>query len=67
MIRGITQRQISEDTGIAQPNVCKYLSGKKIPNVDTAGKLAKALGISTEDFYRIVIRARLDSQVEEKE
>ena len=62
MIRGITQQQISEDTGIAQPNVCNYLNGKKIPNIATAGKLAKAMGVTTEDIYRIVYRARIDSQ-----
>jgi transcriptional regulator with XRE-family HTH domain len=60
MIRGITQRKISEESGIAQPNVCRYLNGRKIPNVSTAGKLAKALGISTEDIYRMVYRARLE-------
>jgi transcriptional regulator with XRE-family HTH domain len=60
MIKGITQKQISEITGIAQPNICNYLNGRKIPTVDTATRLAEAMGINAEDLYRIVYRARLD-------
>lgn len=40
----ISQRKLSELTGIKQPSIAKIESGKRIPKVDTLQKLLLAMG-----------------------
>lgn len=40
---GLTQKQIAEKMGTKQSNVSKYLTGKRVPTLDTFVKLAGAV------------------------
>lgn len=42
--KNVTQVELSEKTGISQQNISAYEKGKNIPLIDSAAKLADALG-----------------------
>ena len=44
---GYTQRQITEITGIKQPTLASYETGRREPDIETLGKLA--------DFYNVSV------------
>ena len=41
---GLTQKQLSDLTGIAQGDICKLEKGKSNPSIRTLQKLAKGMG-----------------------
>lgn len=41
--RGMTQRELGERSGIAEPTIRKYESGRLNPKIETLQKLAEAL------------------------
>lgn len=47
---GLTQEELSEKTGIPQPNVSDYLYGKHFPSFYQIDKMAKAMNCSVEDL-----------------
>lgn len=49
---GLTYRQISEKSGLSQAAICRYVKGDRNPKLISAEKLAQALGVSVEEFYR---------------
>lgn len=44
----LTQRQLAERTGIAQPTIARIESGASIPRVDTFGQLLAACGVGLD-------------------
>lgn len=44
--RGLTQKNLGELCGIAEPNIRKYENGKQNPKLETAESIAKALNVS---------------------
>ena len=50
ILRGITQCELSEKTGIQQYLISNYITGKTSPSFYNVDKIAKALGCSTEEF-----------------
>lgn len=51
MIRaGINQTELADRTGISQPSLSGYLSGRKTASYVNAAKIARALGCSMDDF-----------------
>lgn len=50
---GITQEELSERTGIAQPRISRYLRGKNSPTFYVVDRIAKALGCSVDEFRYI--------------
>ena len=52
--KGMTQDQLAEKTGIAQPSLSRYMSGKVMPSFYIVDKLAKALNCSVDDFRYIL-------------
>lgn len=50
ILKGITQTELSEMTGISQPVLNNYLSGKNTPGFYAVDKIAKALKCSVDDF-----------------
>lgn len=58
---GMTQKDVSEKTGLCRSGICKYESGKTTIDINTLRKIASALEIpiesllseKTEDAYRI--------------
>ncbi|WP_296035343.1 helix-turn-helix transcriptional regulator [uncultured Gemmiger sp.] len=49
--QGLTQKELGERAGIAEPTIRRYELGKLNPKIETVEKIAKALGISTLDLY----------------
>lgn len=52
-IKGVTQDDLSEKTGIAQPILSNYIRGKNAPSFYRVDKIAKALGCSVDDLRYI--------------
>ena len=51
MIRkGMTQKELAEETGLQQSQISNYMTGKVTPSFYNADKIAKALGCSTDVF-----------------
>ena len=44
--RGLTQKKLGELCGIAEPNIRKYENSKQNPKLETAEKIAVALGVT---------------------
>lgn len=49
--QGLTQRELGERAGIAEPTIRRYELGKLNPKIETVKKIAKALGVPTIEFY----------------
>ena len=49
-MRGITQTNISELTGISQPRLSLYIQGKSLPSAQKVSSLAKTLNCSVNDL-----------------
>ena len=47
---GLTQEELSQKTGIPQPNISDYLYGKHFPSFYQIDKMAKAMNCSVEDL-----------------
>ena len=46
----VTQSELSERTGISQPRLSNYISGKVAPTLYSLDKIAKALHCSVDEF-----------------
>ena len=46
----LTQRMLSERTGITESNLSLYSNGRAVPSAMTISKLAKAIGCSADDL-----------------
>lgn len=51
--KNITQVELSDMTGITQQNISAYENGKNIPLLDSAAKIADALGVSLDELVSI--------------
>ena len=49
---GITQRQLSKDSGIAEVTINSWVAGKYSPRLDNATLVAKTLGVSLKCLAR---------------
>ena len=49
-VKNMSQKELSELTGIPQPNISEYINGRRTPSFFTIDKIAKALGCSTDEF-----------------
>ncbi|WP_031557852.1 helix-turn-helix domain-containing protein [Lachnospira multipara] len=48
--QGITQKQLSVDTGITESAISRYIKGERVPREENLMKIAKALGITTDEL-----------------
>ena len=48
---GLSQAGLAEAIGLRQPNISSIEAGSRRPNIETAEKLAKVLGVSVEEVY----------------
>ena len=48
--KGMTQEQLAHLVGIKQPTLSSIESGQKSPSLDTATKIANALGCTVDDL-----------------
>lgn len=46
--RGISQRQLSEMTGITEATISKYSKGERVPSITNALKISESLGVSID-------------------
>lgn len=46
----LTQKKLSVLADVSQGKICEYEAGKVLPRVDTAIKLAKALGCTLDEL-----------------
>lgn len=49
-VKGFTQMDISDLTGLSQPQISSYMRGKTLPSIYIADKLARALNCNIDDF-----------------
>lgn len=51
-VKGITQTQLAERTGVSQRMISYYANNEKRMNVDAAKAIAAALNCRIEDLYK---------------
>ena len=44
-LRGMTQRELAENSGLTEASVSRYFSGERTPNLKSAERMAEALGL----------------------
>ena len=49
--KGFSQKKVSELIAISQPSYCNIENGERRPSVETAKKIAEALGFDWTRFY----------------
>jgi len=49
--RDLTQEQLAAMAGLQQSHVSKLVNGKGSPSLNTAAKVASALGVTVEDVW----------------
>lgn len=60
--RGLTQKELGERSGIAEPTIRRYELGKLNPKFETVQKIAKALGVPTSCVYGMNVQSDTDRQ-----
>lgn len=45
-LRGITQRELAEMSGLTEASICRYFKHQRVPNLSSAEKMANALGLT---------------------
>ena len=58
----LTQKDISIRSGIAEPTITKYETGKLNPKFETVQKLANALGVSVSALYGVSDFSEFDNK-----
>lgn len=53
---GYSQMQLAKEIEIHQPNISAIESGKRVPDRNTAKKLALALNVTVDDIYNALER-----------
>jgi DNA-binding Xre family transcriptional regulator len=53
--KSISQEKLSEMTGIAQPQISRYVSGKTMPNFRALDRIARALHVSLDELRYVDI------------
>ena len=48
--RSLTQEALAEQVGVARQTIAKWETGESVPDLEMAGKLASARGISLDDL-----------------
>ena len=57
---GLTQQQLSERAGVSRKSINAIENGVYVPSTVLALKIAKTLGCSVEDLFRLPIRRGID-------
>ncbi len=48
--RNMSQKELSEKSGITRASICRYLQGKRRPRIDVVVNFAKAFGVEPEEL-----------------
>lgn len=49
-LRGMTQRELAEKTGLTEASISRYVSGQRVPNAESLMKICEALMIYSDYF-----------------
>ncbi len=60
--QGLTQKELGERAGIAEPTIRRYELGRLNPKFETVKKIAKALGVPASCVYGLKIQEDADKQ-----
>jgi transcriptional regulator with XRE-family HTH domain len=52
---GLSQKQLADAVGSAQPNVSLWESGMREPSLSTVAKLARVLNVSADDIVAALV------------
>ena len=66
LLRGISQKELSERLGVSSAMISQYESGKRNPKMETLLKIADALGISINVFYENLSKDEYQNILEAK-
>lgn len=58
-LKNVSQKELSEKTGISQSTLSKYENGKAVVTVDALSRIAHALGIAIEDILKNKVSAEM--------
>ena len=61
--KGLSQKELSEISGVPQQNISAYESGNRIPGADAMYALAVALGTTMDELYRPDRREEIAGQI----
>lgn len=61
--RGLTLQQIEDLTGISFNTISRYERGIISPNVDTASKIAQALGVTVDELINGTVNQELEVKI----
>lgn len=50
LIKGISQRDLANQTGIPEANISRYINGFRLPKLDTFLIICEALGVRPNDM-----------------
>jgi DNA-binding Xre family transcriptional regulator len=50
LLKGVSQNELADRTGITRPMINRYMTGKSEPGFYNLDKIARALGCSLEEF-----------------
>ena len=65
-VRGITQSELSKETGIRQPAISEYVNGKRFPTSETQRKIIEALDLPDNYFETPDKKKIIDIKEEER-
>lgn len=51
--RGLNQERLAALTGLDQSHISRLIRSKSVPSLNTAAKVAKALGVSIETIWTV--------------
>jgi DNA-binding XRE family transcriptional regulator len=54
---GLSQEDLAKNVGLRQPNISAIEAGKRMPEYETARKLANSLRVNVDDIYTAVENA----------
>jgi DNA-binding XRE family transcriptional regulator len=52
--KGLSQAELASIIGLKQVTICQYESGTRTPDLNTAKKLADALGTTLDDIFLLL-------------
>lgn len=47
---GLSQEALAKESGVARISIARYEAGERIPNIETAARIAKALNCKVDDL-----------------
>lgn len=62
--RGLSQKDLAESTGLTPAAISRYVNGERMPRAIVLAKIAKTLGVQTEDLTGTDAEQEVDEAVQ---